>query len=419
MKIFHTSDWHLGQSFYYHSRDYEHVQFLQWLTEQIRERQPDVLLIAGDVFDTVNPPMSAQRMLYEFLASLHRLAPQLHIIMIAGNHDSGGRIELPAPLLSHFNTHVIGRLQRPDDAAGIEHLLIPLQVNGQVQGYCVALPYLRPAEVSQATAQDDVMQGAKQLYTHLWQAVAAKRQAGQVVIAMTHAHLRGGQTSDSERNIVIGAAEAMPCDWFDQSLDYVALGHLHKPQRVGGQDRIRYSGSPIPLSFSERNYPHQILDIELTADQPPQITPILIPRSVPMLRFPSTGAMPLAQLLAELQTYAWPAVTHPAQRAWLEVMVEIEGPAPPDLRQSIEAVLPLDRVRLLRLRHQQHGQPIADEQPDAQHSALAEHLPAPTQLFEKIWQQRYGELDPQVMQDFARLLQLAEQADVDAVEQPT
>lgn len=419
MKIFHTSDWHLGQSFYYHSRDYEHAQFLEWLVAQIDSRRPDVLLIAGDVFDTVNPPMSAQRMLYECLATLHRIAPQLQIIMIAGNHDSGGRIELPAPLLSNFNTHVIGRLQRPDGKQDLEHLLIPLQVNGQIQGYCVALPYLRPAEVSQAVGQDDVMAGTQQLYTQLWQAVAAKREAGQRVIAMTHAHLRGGQTSDSERQIVIGSAEAMPSDWFDPQLDYVALGHLHKPQRVAGQDHIRYSGSPIPLSFSERNYPHQVLEIELQPKQPPIITPLLIPRAVPMLRFPQTGAAPLAALLAELQAYAWPAVTHPAQRAWLEVMVEIEGPPPPDLRQSIEAVLPLDRVRLLRLRHQQHGQPASAEPLDAQHSVLAEHLPAPAQLFEKIWQQRYGELDPQVMQDFALLLQLAEHADIETVEPST
>lgn len=411
MKIFHTSDWHLGQSFYYHSRDYEHAQFLDWLIHQIHARQPDVLLIAGDVFDTVNPPMSAQRMLYDFLAQLHQQFPQLQVIMIAGNHDSGGRIELPAPLLASMRTHVVGRLHGSADQLDLDHLIIPITRQAEVQGYAVCVPYLRPAEVSQFVATDDLMAGTQALYTQLWQAVEAKRQAGQVVFAMTHAHLRGGQTSDSERNIVIGTAEAMPSDWFAPTLDYVALGHLHKPQRVAGQTQIRYSGSPIPLSFSERNYVHQVLEVELHAGQPAQIESLVIPRSVPMLRFPTTGAAALPEVLTALQAYAWPAVTHPAQRAWLEVMVELDGPPPPDLRQTIESVLPLDRVRLLRLRHQQQGQAEGAEPSEMQHSVLAQHLPAPTELFEQIWQQRYGAIDPQAMQDFAALLQLAEQQD--------
>ena len=127
MRLFHTSDWHLGQNLHGQERDFEHACFLEWLLRQLHLAQPDVLLIAGDIFDTVNPPVKAQERLYDFIVSAHEQQPLLTIVMIAGNHDSGSRIELPAPLMRRLRTHALGRVLWLDDGQlDAERLLLPL-----------------------------------------------------------------------------------------------------------------------------------------------------------------------------------------------------------------------------------------------------------------------------------------------------
>ena len=269
MRLFHTSDWHLGQNLHGQDRDFEHACFLEWLLRQLKLNQPDVLLIAGDIFDTVNPPVKAQERLYEFIVSAHEQQPKLTIVMIAGNHDSGSRIELPAPLMRRLRTHALGRVLWLDDGQlDVERLLLPLpDAKGKTAAWCLALPFLRPAEVTGAHLGDDYLRGIGQVHEWLIEAANARRKKGQALIAISHAHMAGGSVSeDSERSLIIGNAEALPASLFDPSISHVALGHLHKPQKVNGEERIRYSGSPIPLSFSEIAYQHQILDIQLDGE---------------------------------------------------------------------------------------------------------------------------------------------------------
>lgn len=280
MRLFHTSDWHLGQNLHGQERDFEHACFLDWLLRQLAQHTPDVLLIAGDIFDTVNPPVKAQERLYDFIVSAHEQQPLLTIVMIAGNHDSGSRIELPAPLMRRLRTHALGRVLWLDDGQlDAERLLIPLpDASGGIVGWCLALPFLRPAEVTGAHLGDNYLRGIGQVHEWLIAAANAKRQPGQALIAISHAHMAGGSVSeDSERSLIIGNAEALPASLFGPSISYVALGHLHKPQKVNGEERIRYSGSPIPLSFSEIGYQHQILDIELEGETLLRVEPRLIP----------------------------------------------------------------------------------------------------------------------------------------------
>lgn len=408
MRFIHTSDWHLGQRFYHHSRECEHAQFLVWLHQQIDTYQPDALLIAGDIFDTVNPPISAQRQLYEFLAHCYRDYPALQIIMIAGNHDSGSRIELPAPLLAAMNVQVIGRVQWQDTQPDFSQLIVPIQQRDaageyQVLGWCVALPYLRAAEVTANGLSPDVNVAIATLHEQLLAQVAAQKTAEQAVVLMSHAHLSGGEMSDSVRNVVIGTLEAQSVSLYPEWVDYVALGHLHKPQRIGGQQRIRYSGSPIPLSFSELNYKHQVLLVEIAPEQPLQVTPLLIPRAVPMLQFKDT----LPNLIQQLQQYAWPAQDLAfTEQAWLEICVQLQGEPPPvNLRQMLDKYLPEHKARLLRLRCEQHPDfKLAADQVGANSLDLQE-LPEPKQLFEQIWQQLYGQPNAQVLADFELLLQ--------------
>ncbi|WP_407311141.1 exonuclease SbcCD subunit D C-terminal domain-containing protein [Pseudomonas sp. nanlin1] len=404
MRLLHTSDWHLGQSLHGQDRDYEHACFLRWLLGQLDKRRPDALLIAGDVFDTVNPTVKAQERLYDFIVQAHERLPALTIVMIAGNHDSGSRIELPGPLMRRLRTHALGRVMWLDDGVlDSERLLIGLPgANGEVQAWCLALPFLRPAEVTGAHLGDDYLQGIGQVHGALIAAAEAKRTPDQALIAISHAHMAGGSVSmDSERSLIIGSAEALPASLFGQSISYVALGHLHKPQKVNGETRIRYCGSPIPLSFSEIDYPHQILEVELQGAELLSVEPLLVPRAVGLLRL---GPAPLATLLAriaelpEVDLLA-DALTQP----WLEVRVVLDEPQP-DLRQQLETALQGKAVRLVRIGAEYAGRQGQDEEDGL--ALLDLDQLTPQELFSRVWLDNYGTaVDAPTLEDFEQLLQ--------------
>ena len=403
MRLFHTSDWHLGQTLHGQERDFEHACFLDWLLGQLKLRQPDALLIAGDIFDTVNPPVKAQERLYDFIVQAHEQQPRLDIVMIAGNHDSGSRIELPAVLMRRLRAHALGRVHWLDDGQlDAERLLIPLtNARGKVCAWCLALPFMRPAEVTGAHLGDDFLEGVTQVHQQLIAAAQAKRRKDQALVAIGHAHMAGGAVSeDSERSLIIGNAEALPARLFDKCVSYVALGHLHKPQRVNREERIRYSGSPIPLSFAEIGYPHQILEVELDGAELVSVEARLVPRAVALKRF---GPAPLDELLEALA--ALPAVDLLEDRQhqpWLEVKVRLDEPRP-DLRQQIEAALAGKAVRLVRISAEYAG-PGLDEQVDQALIELGEITPQ--DLFARAWLQAYGQpADKQLLDDFALLLQ--------------
>ncbi|MGY2216907.1 exonuclease SbcCD subunit D C-terminal domain-containing protein [Pseudomonas sp. SDO558_S425] len=408
MRLFHTSDWHLGQNLHGQERDFEHACFLDWLLGQLGLHRPDVLLIAGDIFDTVNPPLKAQERLYDFIISAHEQNPALTIVMIAGNHDSGSRIELPAPLMRRLRTHALGRVLWLDDGQlDVERLLIPLPgADGEIAGWCLALPFLRPAEVTGAQLGDDYLRGIGQVHEWLIAAANAKRQPGQALVAISHAHMAGGSVSeDSERSLIIGNAEALPASLFDASVSYVALGHLHKPQRVNGEERIRYCGSPIPLSFSEIGYQHQILDVQLDGETLVSVESRLIPRSVNLQRL---EAAPLADILKQLTDLPDIDLLAETQRQpWLEVRVRLDEPQP-DLRQQVENALQGKAVRLVRIAAEYAG---SGGREDSQEGRLIElDQLTPQELFSRAWQESYGsEVDEQTLKDFAVLLQEVQQ----------
>jgi len=405
LRLFHTSDWHLGQNLHGQERDFEHACFLEWLLRQLAAEKPDALLVAGDIFDTVNPPVKAQERLYDFIVSAHEQNPNLTIVMIAGNHDSGSRIELPAPLMRRLRTHALGRVLWLDDGQlDVERLLLPLpDAKGKVKAWCLALPFLRPAEVTGAHLGDDYLRGIGQVHEWLIAAANGKRKKGQALIAVSHAHMAGGSVSeDSERSLIIGNAEALPASLFGPSISYVALGHLHKPQKVNGEERIRYSGSPIPLSFSEIGYQHQILDITLDGDTLAKVEPRLIPRAVNLQRL---GPAPLADLLVQLKELPDVDLLADVQRQpWLEVRVRLDEPQP-DLRHQVETALQGKAVRLVRIAAEYAGQ--GDSGRTDEDAALIElDQLSPEELFSRAWQDTYGnEVDEQTLKDFAVLLQ--------------
>lgn len=405
MRLFHTSDWHLGQNLHGQERDFEHACFLDWLLRQLSQEKPDVLLIAGDIFDTVNPPVKAQERLYDFIVSAHEQNANLTIVMIAGNHDSGSRIELPAPLMRRLRTHALGRVLWLDDGQlDVERLLLPLpDAKGKVKAWCLALPFLRPAEVTGAQLGDDYLRGIGQVHEWLIAAANSKRKKGQALIAVSHAHMAGGSVSeDSERSLIIGNAEALPASLFGPSISYVALGHLHKPQKVNGEERIRYSGSPIPLSFSEIGYQHQILDVTLDGETLVKIEPRLIPRAVNLQRL---GPAPLADILGQLKELPDIDLLADIQRQpWLEVRVRLDEPQP-DLRHQVETALQGKAVRLVRIGAEYAGNGGTGGADDDGALVELDQL-SPQELFSRAWQDTYGnEVDEQTLKDFAVLLQ--------------
>ena len=407
VRFFHTSDWHLGQFFYNHSRHYEHEQFLAWLLEQIKNKQPHALLIAGDIFDVINPSSQAQKQLYQFLADAHQLAPHMQTLMIAGNHDSGYRIEQVEPLLEKYNAKTVGVIRwNEDKTLNLDRLILPIYDDQkQIVAWCIALPFLRSAEITGFNEHTTNSQNAV-AYLHEQLIAEAKRRKtdDQAIILMSHAHMQGGETSDSERPIIIGNEEALSTALFEDGIDYVALGHLHKPQKVG-QAHIRYSGSPIPLSFSEINYKHQVVELtinpECKDDQYFQFKVLEIPRSVQLHKIRGE----LTDVMQTLKSLPNEVIESIDQREYIDIEYHTLTPPQPNLRQQFEDALPPDRYRLVRISRQY----LSTENNTSQQHKINLEPPTPEKLFQQIWDKKGYSQDDEVYKDFMSLVTQAQQ----------
>lgn len=426
MKLLHTSDWHLGQTLHQHEREAEHARFLGWLLDTLQAEQIDALLVAGDVFDNTNPSAASQAMLYRFLAQARQRVPHLNIVITAGNHDSPGRLQAPSPLLAEFGAHVVGTVGNSGDASpDLARLVVPLRnCAGDVAAWCMAVPFLRPADVprvevadsgTDSKADDAYAAGTHALYARVYAHAASLRQPGQAVLAMGHCHLTGGQVSeDSERRIVVGGAEALSASLFDTGIAYVALGHLHLAQTVGGDATRRYCGSPLPMSFSEIHYPHQVVVVELAGEAVASVRSVPVPRTVDLLRVPPRPA-PLPEVLAALGVL--PDVPPDAQPddlwPYLQVRVQLTQPEP-GLRAQIEAALAGKAVRLVRIETSLAASAAAQAAPPVSLDELG--ALSPTAFFERLYRHRFNDTppSPELLGAFAELLVEAGDADTGA-----
>jgi len=406
MRLLHTSDWHLGQSLHNFERHYEHQRFLDWLLDTIAAEQADALLIAGDIFDNANPSSASQKQLYRFLQQAKERAPHLNLIVIAGNHDSPGRLEAPGPLLEAHGTRVIGAVQRnAEGEIDVESLVLPLTGRGgAVEAWCLAVPFLRPGDVPRVETEegaDPYLAGIALLYKQALELALSKRQDGQAILAMGHCHMVDGQMSnDSERRIVIGGTEMLPAGIFDPAIVYAALGHLHLAQSVGKQQHIRYCGSPIPLSFAEVGYQHQILRIDIDGAAVREITQLMVPRAVELLRIPAKPAL-LAQVLEELALLDVPESPHD-QQPFLEVRVLLDAPEP-GLRARIETALDGKPVRLAKIETSSAARASSIDT-DVMTLDQLEKL-KPDDIFRQLYQQRFGNDAPaDTLTAFAELM---------------
>ena len=259
MRILHTADWHIGQTLNGWGREAEHAAFLDRLGQMITDHQVDALLVAGDVFDGINPSADAQRLLYGALAEILRCRPGLTVVMIAGNHDPAGRMEAPEAVLRALGVHIRGTLQRKGSDVMLDRHLIPLRdAEGAVRAHVLTIPFLRASDLPGLTlgaeggAESAIVTATRALHADM-AAATLDRAQGLPVIAMGHLTCAGGLESEgAERRILIGGEHAVPPDIYPPGLSYVALGHLHRPQSLDG-GRVRYSGSPLP-DVSQRDF---------------------------------------------------------------------------------------------------------------------------------------------------------------------
>ena len=346
MKILHTSDWHLGQSFFTKSRKEEHQGFIDWLLQQVAAEQVDAVLIAGDIFDTGTPPSYAREMYNQFVVDMQQL--NCVLVVLGGNHDSVSTLNESKQILACLNTFVVASTGIAIDE---QVFTIPDKL-GQPGAILCAVPFIRARDVLQSAAGETGLQkrqalgdAIKQHYQTLYQIAEAKRQNSGLaipIVATGHLTALGVSQSESVRDIYIGTLDGFAADGFPPA-DYIALGHIHKPQIVAKSEHIRYCGSPIPLSFDELGTQKQVMLVEFTGAKRTRLTPINIPVFQPM----QVLGGDLLAITAALQSFKHKDATELA--CWLCLEVDSQDYLS-DLQQRIQDITQGVNVEVLQLR---------------------------------------------------------------------
>jgi exonuclease SbcD len=343
MILLHTADWHIGQYFFGYDRKEEHIYFFDWLKKTIKEQQVDVLLVAGDIFDTPNPSAESQKIYYRFLREVTTENPELQIIIIAGNHDSAGRLEAPNPLLEEMNVHVRGVVRKNEDGEiDYRQLFVPLYKDGKVKAWCIAVPYLRQGDYPNA---ESYSKGVFALYDQLHLELQQIKEKNLPVIVMGHLQATGSEISENDRSerTIIGGLECISPEVFDKKdIVYTALGHLHKAQRVSGRENVRYGGSPLPMSFSEKHYKQGANLIEIEDNRLKNIERWNFEPLASLISIPKEPK-PLIEVLEEIKTLLDGEITKASP--YLELKVLLTEPEP-SMRSQIEEALQGKTVRL-------------------------------------------------------------------------
>jgi DNA repair protein SbcD/Mre11 len=349
LKILHTSDWHLGQYFMGKSRRQEHKQFLDWLVACVVKEQVEVVIVAGDIFDTGAPPSYARELYHQFIIEYSKATENsVPLIIVAGNHDSAAMLEETSGLLAHFNTHVCTAPQFDNPERDV---LSIYDGNEALTGIVCSVPFLRARDMISSNAgmtgkekQQDLQGAIQAYYADLYQIALDRRGShSKVPIIMTgHLTVVGAKCSDSVRDIYIGTLEAFSAAYFPPA-SYVALGHIHKTQAIGAAQSVYYSGSPIPLSFDELSQEKSVLIVNCD-DLGTQVRSLPIPHSQAMYKLKGSLQSIENQIdgltKQHLQTDG---------EVWLEIEVE-EQDYLNDLQKRVEEMLEGTSLEVLRLK---------------------------------------------------------------------
>ncbi|MEZ8656313.1 exonuclease subunit SbcD [Vibrio splendidus] len=362
MKILHTSDWHLGQNFYNKSRKNEHERFLQWLLEQVTEHDIDAIIVAGDIFDTSTPPSYAREMYNKFVVDSNKIGCQL--VLLGGNHDSVSVLKETQQLLKYMGADVIPNTNE-DHATQVVELKAK---NGDVEALVCAIPFIRPRDVLTSQAgvtgverQKQLGDAIKQHYQSVYDAAVEKRATFEnsehmPIIATGHLTAMGVQQSDSVRDIYVGNLDGFAADGFPDA-DYIALGHIHRPQVVAKREYIRYCGSPIPLSFDELKSQKQVCVVEFV-EGVRTISQLPVPTFQPLAEIKGD----LSEIESQLNQYIG---LDSDQSVWLSIEVQAQDYLS-DLQERMHALTEGLNVEVLQLRRARERRNQALEQESAE-----------------------------------------------------
>lgn len=344
MNILHTADWHIGKSLHKQSLDEEMQLYFDFLIEIIQDRSVDVLLVSGDIFDSAHPAAKDRKTYYQLLSRLIPL--DVKVIITGGNHDSVAVLDAPKELLSELDISIIAGAKND-----LEEELIPIEKDGEIIAVVAAVPFLRDrdlrvlqTEQNYETRAEALRAGIARHYAELI-SIAQEKYHELPLIAMGHLYATGAMTSESERDIHVGNAAAVDAQTFTDGYDYVALGHIHRPQRVDKHDFIRYSGSPIALSFSEKTDEKSMLliSVEDGKVQMPEIIPI--PKQRALVKFAGS----LDKVVSKIEAYQneWPLATF----CEIEVNEEVYSAGIlQEVDQLVAQTNQSDRIKVLRTR---------------------------------------------------------------------
>lgn len=400
IRLLHTADWHLGATLQGWSRETEHRAALRQLVVLARERAVDAVIVAGDVFDSLNPSADAQRLLYDTLRDLRSACPHARIALVAGNHDPAARLEAPRALFEMADVVSIGAFARRDGAFDAGAHLSPIHdAAGRIGAHLLALPYPRAADLP--VAWEGAVGAVREAYREAVE--SARREIGMAPLVVTgHLHVAGGLESEgSERRIFVGGEHAVPSDVFSTDIAYVALGHLHRPQSVG-RDTIRYSGSLIPMSKTEIDYPHGVSIVDIDDSGAVAVEHAPFSRAVRHVRAPAKGALSIAELEPALQALDLDDSAPMESWPFVHIAIRVDGPAV-GVKAEADAIIEKFPLRVVSM---------TVERPQAPAPAAAETLRLverrPADLFREAFEQTHGVAPTDGHFDcFERLLQEA------------
>ena len=399
MKIIHTADWHLGNVFHRHNRVAEHRHFFGWLRDTIVQQQPDALIVSGDIFDGPNPAAEVQRLFYDFLTHLSVEHPGMSIILIAGNHDSGARLEAGEELLRLHNIFVRGTVWK--DAEGetyFERMILPLAPRGSdtAEVVCYALPFLRPADYPAGLSVQD---GLRHYLTNLDKRLkkTAFKRLPVVVAAHFYAHGALIQAHEHSERLVVGGQDMVEIDTMGKAYAYVALGHIHRPQAVGNCANVRYAGSPLALSFSERDYKRAVNLVEIDTQGHVETTSLFYTPLCALVSLPERGALDPQEALSRLRSLpdAQPDDDREAY-PYVEMNIRLAQPEP-ELRRRIGEIIEHKAVKFCRITTSTSREQSAQD--DTQRPAVENslHSQAPIDIAKQYYTARYGNEMPEAL----------------------
>ena len=337
MKILHTSDWHLGHTLYNYDRTEEQMAMLLRMVDVVREEKPDLFLLCGDVYHTPQPSAAVQTMFTNALVAIHDANPEMTMVITAGNHDSGTKHDIFRTPWRALKVHTIGSVN-PNQ---IEDLII--EIAGK--GYVIAVPYVNERNMP------------KGLFQELLNKVEEKNSNNLPVVMTAHLTVSGCDFAGHEHatDYAVGGIDSYSIEEMGSGYDYLALGHIHHAQFVhGGHHRVRYSGTPIPVSFDE-NYPHSLTIVELTSHhEKPIIREVEIETHRPLVTLPTEGAVSwekAKQLLANFPDDV---------EAYIRLHVEVEDFLPAEAHAEAQLISENKKCRFCVINTRRLNSPIRE-----------------------------------------------------------